>query len=264
MNMIDASDAESQNKKQNKFPGLALAIASFVLGIVSIPFSILLIGGLFALISIILALIHLSQKGILRSLAISGLCLSLIGLSATILIATYYFQQFRATQELFSDVYSETFEQWTDTEAPDFTIQDLDGKPIKLSEFKGRRVILDFWATWCPPCKMEIPHFIKLRDKYEQNDLVIIGISSEDQNTLRSFADKHKVNYPLAIEKENLPAPYSDVTSLPTTFFIDRDGIIKKVLVGYHELNQLDNTVIELDKNQEPNEPPQQAELTNS
>jgi peroxiredoxin len=261
--MIEPFDAESQNKKQTEFPGLALAIASFVLGIVSIPFSILLIGGLFALTGLILAVIHLSQKGTLRSLAISGLCLSLIGLSATILITAYYFQQFRTTRELFSDVHSETFEQWIDIEAPDFTIKDLDGKPIKLSDFKGRRVILDFWATWCPPCKMEIPHFIKLREKYEQNDLVIIGISSEDQNTLRSFADKQKINYPLAIEQD-MPAPYSDVTSLPTTFFIDRDGIIKKVLVGYHDLNQLDKTVIELDKKQEPNEPPQQTELIDS
>lgn len=123
-------------------------------------------------------------------------------------------------------------------EAPDFSIKDVNGNPIKLSDLKGRRVILDFWATWCPPCRKEIPHFIELRSMTKEEELAVIGISSENPETIRSFAIKNKINYPVA-SAGDLPSPFSDVDSLPTTFFIDRKGIIQNVLVGYNSLEVL-------------------------
>jgi thiol-disulfide isomerase/thioredoxin len=114
----------------------------------------------------------------------------------------------------------------------------LDGTKIKLSELKGRRVIVDFWATWCPPCVAEIPHFVRLRKEVATNDLVIIGISSEEADTLRPFVKKQRISYPIATA-ENLPSPFSDVESIPTTFFIDAEGLIQEVAVGYHDFNEL-------------------------
>lgn len=137
---------------------------------------------------------------------------------------------------------SQTYTEWIGTEAPDFTLEDIDGHLINLSSFRGKRVILDFWATWCPPCKREIPHFVKLYETTDTEELIIIGISNESSEVVRDFAKKHNINYVLiTIIDEELPKPYSSVRSIPTTFFIDRDGVIESVLVGYHSFKELKN-----------------------
>lgn len=130
------------------------------------------------------------------------------------------------------------FDKWVGAEAPGFTVTDLDGNRITLSKLKGRRVVLDFWATWCPPCRKEIPHFIGLRRMTIEEELMIIGISSESPAKIRSFAAKQGINYPL-VSTRDLPSPYSDITAIPTTFFIDQNGVIQDVLVGYHSLEDL-------------------------
>jgi peroxiredoxin len=114
----------------------------------------------------------------------------------------------------------------------------LDGATMALSDLKGKRVILDFWATWCPPCVKEIPHFVRLRNEVSTNDLVLIGISDEERGTLEAFIKKHKVNYPIGSAKD-APSPYADIQSIPTTYFIDRKGVIQKILVGYHDFEHL-------------------------
>jgi peroxiredoxin len=114
----------------------------------------------------------------------------------------------------------------------------MEGNEIILSQLKGKRVVLDFWATWCPPCKKEIPHFIMLANEVKSDNLVIIGISSEDKSVLKNFIEKTGINYPIA-SADDLPLPFAQISSVPTTFFIDRNGIIQNVLVGYHDYDTL-------------------------
>ena len=224
------------------------------MGLVSIPSSVLLIGGLYGLVGVILAVVHLSRERVLRTLAWWGLGLSIIGVVATLGFGALYYQQVIQFQDTMGMLEEQSFDEWIGQPAPDFTVKDLQGNEITLSSLKGKRVILDFWATWCPPCRIEIPHFVKLSNTYDANDLVIIGISQESSDTLESFREKKRVNYTLAIEG-TLPSPYADVTSLPTTFFIDRGGIIRYVVTGYRKYEHLDGLVQSLDQKQEPNEP---------
>jgi peroxiredoxin len=148
-----------------------------------------------------------------------------------------------------------TFDAWQGVLAPDISVTTLEGKTLKLSELKGKRVVLDFWATWCPPCRKEIPHFIELANGASPDELVIIGISSEDADTLKAFVKKNGINYPIALA-DDLPSPYSDVTGIPTTFFIDRQGVIQDVLVGYHDFNQLKSRALATDTVGEPKPAP--------
>jgi peroxiredoxin len=248
---IHSNNVGNSSEKPAVYPGFGLAVACFVLGILSIPFSLFLIGGIYGLLGLILGIVHLSKKNyLLRPLTMWGLSLSLVGLLGSAGFGIYYFLQVKQLRQTMSMMETREYEEWIGVEAPDLTLKVLDGNTVILSELRGRSVILDFWATWCPPCRMEIPHFVKLRNRYDANDLAIIGISSEDVNTLNSFAREHRINYLLASEKD-LPEPYADVTSIPTTFFIDQEGIIRHVAEGYHDFEDLNNFVNVL--NSEPN-----------
>ena len=116
---------------------------------------------------------------------------------------------------------------------------DLEGKTHRISQLKGKKVILDFWATWCPPCKKAIPDLIKLADS-NGSDLVILGLSNEPVDKLAPFVKEVKINYPIiAYHDKDVSAPYSKVTAIPTLFLIDSEGIIQDVLTGYHEPEEL-------------------------
>jgi thiol-disulfide isomerase/thioredoxin len=120
--------------------------------------------------------------------------------------------------------------------APNFALKDLDGNTVKLKDFKGKVVIIDFWATWCNPCRMEIPGFVELQDEYE-NDLMILGISVDraEQSVVEKFAEDYKINYPVLIHNPMVVASYGGIQSIPTTFIVDRDGRVRDMVVGYHE-----------------------------
>ncbi|MHC4951646.1 MAG: TlpA family protein disulfide reductase, partial [Planctomycetota bacterium] len=122
---------------------------------------------------------------------------------------------------------------WIGKPAPDFKMVDLKGNIHRVSRLKGKKIMLDFWATWCPPCKKSIPDLIKLRADSNDSELVIIGLSNEPAETLNSFAENAKINYPI-VAYDNVPAPYNQVTGIPTLFLIDSKGVIQDVLVGYH------------------------------
>ena len=110
--------------------------------------------------------------------------------------------------------------------APDFELQSLDGKNMKLSDFRGKAVLLNFWATWCGPCKIEMPWFVELQKQYGPQGFQIIGVAMDDASTedIAKFARQMGVNYPILLGKEAVGQSYGGVNVLPTTFFVDRDG----------------------------------------
>lgn len=125
------------------------------------------------------------------------------------------------------------FPAWSGRTAPDFTVKDIDGVEHKLSEYRGRNVMVVFWATWCPACNVEIPHLIKLRKQFERDDLVILAISNETTEQLKRFAAAKEINYTVVPLGESvLPAPFAEVESIPTNFFIDKNGNIKLAALG--------------------------------
>jgi len=117
--------------------------------------------------------------------------------------------------------------------APDFSIEDIDGRAHKLADYLGRSVVVVFWATWCPACNLEIPHLIELRKTLTEDKLAILAISNEEPERLKQFAESKGINYTVATLGDSpLLKPFADVTSIPTTFFIGPDGKIKFAAVG--------------------------------
>jgi thiol-disulfide isomerase/thioredoxin len=110
--------------------------------------------------------------------------------------------------------------------APDFDLQTLDGKDVKLSDLRGKAVLLNFWATYCGPCKVEMPWFVELQKEYGPQGFQIIGVAMDDTSTedIAKFAKDMGVNYPILLGKESVGESYGGVSVLPTTFFVDRDG----------------------------------------
>jgi thiol-disulfide isomerase/thioredoxin len=116
----------------------------------------------------------------------------------------------------------------------DFTIQNLDGKDVKLSEYKGKVILLNFWATWCGPCKAEIPGFVELQDRY-RNDLVVVGYSvDDDEPKARAFAKEYKMNYPilLGLGREDVQDAYGPIWGIPASFIISREGKVCRKHLG--------------------------------
>ena len=117
--------------------------------------------------------------------------------------------------------------------APDFSLTDLTGHKLRLSDYRGKVVVLDFWATWCDPCKQEIPHFIELQDRYASQGLQVLGVSmDDDEPPVRVFQQQFKMNYPVALGSSELADQFGGILGLPITFVIDRSGRIAARHVG--------------------------------
>jgi peroxiredoxin len=112
--------------------------------------------------------------------------------------------------------------------APDFTLSDSSGKPVKLSELRGNVVLLNFWATWCGPCKVEIPWFKEFQQDYRRRGFAVVGVSLDEDgwNAVKPYVDAHAVNYRVVVGNDNLAQLYGGLESLPTTLIIDRSGRI--------------------------------------
>jgi len=110
--------------------------------------------------------------------------------------------------------------------APDFELQTLDGRSLRLSSLRGKAVLLNFWATYCGPCKIEMPWFVELQKEYGPQGFQIIGVAMDDASTddITKFANDMGVNYPILLGKEAVGLSYGGVNVLPTTFFLGRDG----------------------------------------
>lgn len=131
------------------------------------------------------------------------------------------------------------FTPWYGKPAPDFALTDLDGKEHKLSDYKGKKVLLVFWAIWCPPCLREIPDLIELRETVSEDKLAMLAISNEKPNLVKSFVAQANINYTVLLDKGTLPRPYNTINAIPSSFFIDTEGKIKLATSGLVSLSEI-------------------------
>ena len=118
--------------------------------------------------------------------------------------------------------------------APDFELKTLSGEEVKLSDYRGKKVFLNFWATWCTPCKEEMPEMEKIKAEYG-NDLVVLAVNIDSQNDVKAFADNYGLTFPILLDTESKKQSVNDlyqVKYIPTSYFIDPSGIIDSVYLG--------------------------------
>ncbi len=138
--------------------------------------------------------------------------------------------------------------------APAFTLVDLSGKKVSLADYKGRPVLLNFWATWCGPCKLEIPWIIKLRDQYKSQGFEVLGIESDNYDTdpkayasykagVEKSAKALGVNYPVLLGGDTISEPYGGLDGLPNSFYIDRSGVVTKQIVGLADRDEIEANI---------------------
>ncbi|MBU3137628.1 TlpA family protein disulfide reductase [Clostridium gasigenes] len=128
----------------------------------------------------------------------------------------------------------------TKEKAIDFKLKDLNGKDVSLNDFKGKNVLLNFWATWCPPCKAEMPDIEKLYQENKNSDLVILAVNlGEDKQTVKSFIEKNKYNFDILLDSDQDVAIKYNIVSIPTSFFIDKEGNIVSKKIGAMTLEEM-------------------------
>ena len=131
----------------------------------------------------------------------------------------------------------------------EFVLEDMHGNDVQLSDYKGKVILLDFWATWCAPCRIEIPGFIELLDKYEDQGLAILGISVDDPvESLLLYAEEMQMDYPVLIGdgRDDVKESYGPLIGFPTTFLIDREGNICYSHAGFAPKQQFETEIISL------------------
>ena len=133
-------------------------------------------------------------------------------------------------------------------EAPDFELKDVNGNTVRLSDFKGKVVVLNFWATWCAPCRREIPDFIELQNAYGKDGLQFIGIALDQEGVekVKPFVGKYKIEYPILIGNSSVADKYGGMDAIPVTLLIDRKGMIRNRYVGMRQKSDLESMVLAL------------------
>jgi peroxiredoxin len=118
--------------------------------------------------------------------------------------------------------------------APEFTLKDSNGQTVHLTDYKGKVVLLDFWATWCGPCKVEIPWFIEFEQQFKDRGFAVLGVSMDEDgwDAVKPYIEDHKINYRVMLGNEQVSDIYGGLDSLPTTLLIDREGKIASVHIG--------------------------------
>jgi len=140
--------------------------------------------------------------------------------------------------------------------APAFTLPDLDGKKISLASYRGKALLINFWATWCGPCKIETPWLVELRNKYASQGFEVIGIDTEgddaapgsdayakDKSAIEKFVEQEKMPYPVLVDGDSISKPYGGLDDLPTSFFVDRNGKVVAAQIGINSESDIENNI---------------------
>ncbi len=131
--------------------------------------------------------------------------------------------------------------------APALSLSDIDGRKIDTASYKGKVVLVNFWAAWCTPCAAEVPQLIAMHDKYRNQGFEVIGYSMEDQEkALRDFCTKNKVDYPIVVGNQEIAQAYGGILGLPTSILIDREGNIRSKYPGLSDVSKLEKDVVAL------------------
>ncbi|MED3911647.1 redoxin domain-containing protein [Peribacillus simplex] len=129
--------------------------------------------------------------------------------------------------------------------APNFSLKTLGGKQVELSDYKGKKVMLNFWATWCPPCKKEMPDM----EKYTQqagDDVVVLAVNIDPENDVQSFVDDNGITFTIPLDSQSAKNPVNErykILSIPTTYFIDKEGIIRNKVISAMQLKDMERNI---------------------
>jgi cytochrome c biogenesis protein CcmG/thiol:disulfide interchange protein DsbE len=139
--------------------------------------------------------------------------------------------------------------------APAFTLEDLSGKKLSLADYKGKAVLINFWATWCAPCKIETPWLIELRNQYAAQGFEVLGISaddldradsqklSEEKRQIARFVQQERIPYPVLIDADSISQPYGGLDSLPTSFYVSRNGVVVAAQLGLTSKEEIEANI---------------------
>jgi cytochrome c biogenesis protein CcmG/thiol:disulfide interchange protein DsbE len=139
--------------------------------------------------------------------------------------------------------------------APAFTLEDLSGKKVSLASYKGKALVINFWATWCAPCKLETPWLVELRNQYAAQGFEVLGVSADDidrgdpqklsdeKRAIARFVQEMHIPYPVLIDADSISRPYGGLDDLPTSFFVDRDGTVIAAQVGMTSKDEIERNI---------------------
>src|SRR6201996_5941832 len=131
--------------------------------------------------------------------------------------------------------------------APEFSLHTTDGKRVSLSDYKGKAVLINFWATWCAPCKIEMPYLVSLRNQYAPQGFEILGVNADEPGTPRAklvkFAQEQGLTYPLLVGDDSMEHKYGGVEFLPTSFFVGRDGKVTSETAGLVSKDEVEASI---------------------
>jgi peroxiredoxin len=132
--------------------------------------------------------------------------------------------------------------------APNFSLKDADGNAVNLADYRGKVVLINFWATWCGPCEAEIPWFIEFEKKYKDQGFAVLGVSMDDDGwkSVRPYIASHKINYRIMIGSEVVSQQFGEIEALPTSFVLDREGRIASNHVGLVDKVDYQNEIVKL------------------
>jgi len=132
--------------------------------------------------------------------------------------------------------------------APDFSLQDIGGKKVRLKDLRGKVVLINFFATWCAPCRQEVPDFIHLYKQFKDKgfEIVGIGVDMEGEAVIRPFAEHLQIPYPVVAGTREVVMDYGGITGVPTSFFVDREGYLAEQFIGLRPAQSLEKTIVKL------------------